>query len=81
MHLVWYCDESLPTSQEKQTIAQKLSAAVYALSATAVYGYNGSPCCERVLLLGYASPNESQINEGVGRLEKVSKPQEHESIS
>jgi DNA-binding transcriptional MocR family regulator len=81
MHLVWYCDESLPTSQEKQTIAQKLSAAVYALSANAVYGYHGSPGCERVLLSGYASPNESQINEGAARLEKVPKPQEYESIS
>ena len=76
MHLVWHLDESLPTSQEIQTIAQKVGVGVYAPSAGAVHDYSDSQCCERALLLGYSSTNENQINEGIARLADALKTRE-----
>jgi hypothetical protein len=71
MHIAWYLSEGFPAAGEMQRIAENAGVGLYALESGAAYRYGCARCGQRVLLLGYSSVSEVQIEDGIARLAKA----------
>lgn len=68
MHLVWRLPRNLSPAHELQLTARSCGVGVYCLQDSPAYLYEHMKDCERILLLGYTSLTEEQIEEGVAAL-------------
>jgi GntR family transcriptional regulator/MocR family aminotransferase len=68
MHLVWRLPRHLSPAHELQLTARSFGVGVYCLQDSPAYLYEHIADCERILLLGYTSLTEKQIEEGVASL-------------
>jgi len=68
MHLVWRLPDELPSASQTQALALEEGVGVYALDGGAATDFDQLANRDRILLLGYSSLTEEQIEEGVRRL-------------
>ncbi len=68
MHLLWRLPRALPTAREVQLSARARGVGVYPLPDSPAYLYEDMEDCDRILLLGYTSLTEEQIEEGIAAL-------------
>jgi GntR family transcriptional regulator/MocR family aminotransferase len=68
IHLVWRLPRHLSPAHELQLTARSCGVGVYCLQDSPAYLYEHMEDCERILLLGYTSLTEEQIEEGVAAL-------------
>jgi GntR family transcriptional regulator/MocR family aminotransferase len=68
MHLVWRVPQGFPPAQELQVMARSQGVGVYPLQDSPACFYDHMEHRDRLLLLGYSSLTEAQIDQGVGRL-------------
>lgn len=71
MHIAWHLSAGFPAAAEVQRIAENAGVGLYALESGAAYRYGCARCGERVLLLGYSSVSEAQIEDGIARLARA----------
>ena len=67
-HVVWHLPRDLPPSQDVQAIARDHGVGVHSLRDSPAYLYEQMEDRDRILLLGYPSLTEEQIEQGVARL-------------
>lgn len=68
LHLVWSLPLEFPPAQEFQLMARSRGVGVYPLQDSPACFYDHMERRDRLLLLGYASLAEAQIEQGVARL-------------
>jgi GntR family transcriptional regulator/MocR family aminotransferase len=67
-HLVWRIPHDLPSAQELQATARAHGVGVYCLQDSPAWLYEHMEERDRILLLGYPSLSEEQIEQGVAKL-------------
>ncbi len=67
-HIVWHLPRDLPPAHDLQAIARNHGVGVYSLRDSPAYLYEQMEDRDWILLLGYASLTEDQIEQGVARL-------------
>jgi GntR family transcriptional regulator / MocR family aminotransferase len=67
-HVVWHLPRDVPGARELQAIARRHGIGVQSLYDSPAYFYEQMEDRDRILLLGYASLTEQQIEQGVARL-------------
>lgn len=71
MHLVWKIPDNLPTATEVERRALNVGVGVYSLSSGAAVHYGQSKSIIRFLALGYSSPTEEEIDNGITLIAKA----------
>lgn len=67
-HVAWHLPDHFPPAQEIQDLARRRRLGVYTVDSAGGHEFGGGEMSGRILLLGYGSLAEHQIEEGVSRL-------------
>jgi GntR family transcriptional regulator/MocR family aminotransferase len=71
MHLVWHLPPDFPNAVQVEQIARQHGVGIYAFESGGAYAFPGAEGADRVLMIGYSSLTEHQIEEGIGELAKA----------
>ncbi|MCJ2047723.1 PLP-dependent aminotransferase family protein [Methylobacterium sp. J-078] len=70
LHLVWRLPPGFPPARQIQLLAREQGLGVYALSSGAAYDFDPG-ARDDILVFGYSSLNETQIETAVGALQQI----------
>jgi len=71
MHLVWYLPHDFPRAAQVEDLARTRGVGIYSLQSGGAYVFPNTKSSDRILMIGYSSMTEQQIDKGIGVLAKA----------